>query len=57
MTERVLVRSLLADSEVRQALLQPLAQSEAVRRFSLWPAIQAVLDLSDTGEASDIFCS
>jgi DNA primase len=50
MTERVLVRSLLADSEVRQTLLQPLSQSEAVRRFVMWPAIQAVLDLSDTGE-------
>jgi DNA primase len=51
MTERILLRSLLADPEVREALVERLRESAAARRFLSWPVIQAVLDVSDAGEA------
>ncbi|HYI95834.1 MAG TPA: DNA primase [Bryobacteraceae bacterium] len=51
MSERVLVRSLLLDGEVRSTLLPVLAKSEAARRFTLWPSIEAMTRLTDEGEA------
>lgn len=50
MTERVLVRSLLADQEVRDILVPSLSESKAAQRFTLWPAIRVILDLAEAGE-------
>ena len=50
MSERVLLRSLLTDSEVRETLLVPLGSSEAVRTWPVWPVIRAVIELTDEGE-------
>jgi DNA primase len=51
MSERVLVRSLLLDGEVRTVLLPALVKSVAARRFTLWPSIQAMAELAEQGEA------
>ncbi len=45
------MRSLLLDGEVRSELLPALAKSEAARRFTLWPSIEAMTRLTDEGEA------
>ena len=50
MTERVLVRSLLLDGDVRSTLLPALSLSEAAKRFTLWPSIEAMAQLSSAGE-------
>jgi len=50
MTERVLLRSLLADGDVRDILLPPLATSATAQRFAVWPAIRAILELANAGE-------
>ena len=51
MPERVLIRSLICDAEVRDVLSQALVQSEAIRRYSSWPVIDAVLALIKGGDA------
>jgi DNA primase len=50
MSERVLLRSLLTDPEVRETLLVPLGSSEVVRTWPAWPVIRAVIELTDAGE-------
>lgn len=51
MAERILVRSLLVDGDVRRTLIPVLAVSEAARRFTLWPSIDAMAQLTSAGEA------
>jgi DNA primase len=49
-SERVLLRSLLTDPEVREILLVPLGTSEVVRTWPVWPVIRAAIELTDAGE-------
>jgi DNA primase len=51
MSERVLLRSLLTDPEVRETLIVPLGASEVVRTWPAWPVIRAVIELTDAGDA------
>lgn len=50
MTERVLVRSLITGDETRDAVLDVLRRSEAVRRYAVWPILQAALAAADAGD-------
>jgi len=50
MTERVLIRSLLTDAEVRTMLLPAISQAQVARRFAGWPVLEAILQLSESGE-------
>ena len=50
-SERVLLRSLLTDPEVRETLIVPLGASEVARTWPVWPVIRAVIDLANAGEA------
>ena len=50
MTERVLVRSLLRSADAREVLMQVLPGSEAVRQFSVWPILDVIFALHNTGE-------
>lgn len=50
MKERVMLRSLLANNEVRSTLLPRLPHFEVVRRFSTWPVIQVISELVEAGE-------
>ena len=51
MSERVLLRSLLTDPEVRETLIVPLGASEVARTWPAWPVIRAVIELTDAGDA------
>jgi DNA primase len=51
MSERVLLRSLLTDPEVRETLIVPLGASEVARTWPAWPVIRAVIELADAGDA------
>ncbi|HYP07500.1 MAG TPA: DNA primase [Bryobacteraceae bacterium] len=50
MTERVLVRSLFCGEETRDAVIDVLRRSEAVRRYAVWPILQAALACADAAE-------
>jgi DNA primase len=44
-TERILLRSLAADAEIRATLLPALKASEASRQFTVWPILAEFIDL------------
>jgi DNA primase len=50
MTERVLVRSVMSEGETRDTVLDVIRRSEAVRRYAVWPILQAALESADAGE-------
>jgi DNA primase len=49
-TERILLRSLVADGEVRSVLLPALQGSTAARRFLIWPILEVLSELHENGE-------
>jgi DNA primase len=49
-SQRVLLRSLVIDATVRDMLLPHLQASQAARRYEIWPIIEAIADLSESGE-------
>lgn len=44
--ERVVLRTLLVEGEARGMLLEALKNSEAARRFQIWPILQKLLEMS-----------
>lgn len=44
--ERVVLRTLLVEGEARRLLLEALQDSEAARRFQIWPILQKLLEMS-----------
>ena len=48
--EQVLLRSIMSDPEVAEALVQPLAKSDSVRRYITWPVLKIVLELVEGRE-------
>jgi DNA primase len=46
-TERIVLRSLLSDAAVREALMPALRVSQAARRFVIWPILEVMMQLSD----------
>jgi DNA primase len=51
MTDRVLLRTLITDPECRDVLMDALSKSEAARRYSSWPVLQAILQVAEDGDA------
>ena len=47
--ERILLRSLLERAEVRATLLGRMSASEAARRFTIWPILEAIAAIEDCG--------
>jgi DNA primase len=48
--ERILLRSVVTDVEVREILVPALQGSAAARRFSIWPILEVVINLVESGE-------
>jgi hypothetical protein len=48
--ERILLRSLIGDAEVRQTLLPAIEASAAARRLVVWPILEVLSVLKENGE-------
>jgi DNA primase len=51
MTDRVLLRTLITDPDCRDILVDALAKSDAARRYSSWPVLQAILQVAEDGQS------
>ena len=49
-TERILLRSLIYDAEVRQTLMPAIQVSNAARRFVIWPILEALIEMNEIGQ-------
>jgi len=49
LTERILIRSMMLDAEVRAMLLPRLQSSSAARRYTVWPLLNSFSKAAETG--------
>ena len=49
-SERILLRSIISDPEVRRMLIPVLQTSNAVRRFVIWPILEVLIEINEMGE-------
>jgi DNA primase len=49
-TERIVLRSVISDPEVRQILLSAIQVSTSARRFVVWPILEVLLKMNEAGE-------
>jgi DNA primase len=48
--ERILLRSIVSDREVRNILIPAIRASAAARRFSIWPILEVISELTEDGD-------
>jgi DNA primase len=49
-SERILLRSVFSDTEVRQMLMPAIQASNAARRFVIWPILEVLIEINEMGE-------